>query len=147
MVLACAGLLGPISGVADEVPGAVAAGFDAYESKGGANAAIATWLADGPLARAVDTQSLVDKLRRIERICGTFRGYRTIHVAAITESTRLAFLEVDYRRCPVFSRFVAYKGSAGWVVTELTLNTKPEKVLPEFLLIGKHAPRGSLKNK
>jgi hypothetical protein len=121
------------STLADELPAPIRNGLQSY-SQEGAEQAVKMWLKKSPLERTGEVPNLVKMLNNIEHLCGEYIDYQVVKVHHFTASSRFVYLQLNYASCPIFGRFVAYEGKAGWLITQLNFNAKPEQVLPESLL-------------
>lgn len=120
--------------LSSELPSVVIKGLQRYRQDG-AEGAVSNWLHNSPLEKTGELGTLVKMLRNIEHLCGKFQGYETAGVHEFTSKSRFVYLQLNYDSCPVFGHFVAYEGKDGWVITQINFNAKPEKVLPEVMLV------------
>lgn len=116
------------------LPDRIVQGFAAYDGSDGARKAVEQWISGGPLGRIVKPDKLVQKLHKIEYICGEYQDYEVFSISPIASRTQVAYLVVNYRLCPVFARYVLYQSDDETVITEFNMRTKPEEIFPAFML-------------
>jgi hypothetical protein len=78
-------------------------------------------------------------LKEIESLYGNFSSGHLIETHSLTPRAHLVYVTLNYDRGPVFARFVAFKEVAkvkeDWIISDLSVSTKPEVILPNDLLV------------
>ena len=117
----------------DKIPDILLSGLSAYQSDG-PEAAIRNWVKGGPIDGETAVLKSSPLFNRVEQFYGPYLGYELIHVEDITPSSRLVYLQMNYEKGPLFTRFLCYEARSSWIVAgQLIFDTDPQKVLPELL--------------
>jgi len=120
------------------MPAIVLAGLSDYSFKG-ADGAIKAWTKGGILEGSKEAASQLALLKEIESLYGPFSSGHLIETHALTPRAQLVYVTLNYDRGPAFARFVAFKEVAkvreDWIISDLTVGTKPEAILPGDLLV------------
>ena len=117
-----------------ELPKILLDGFSAYKAEG-AEAALKTWLKGSPMEGEKQALSQVNALLQIESLVGKYLTYHPIHNRALTPTTQIVFLVVDYEKGPLFGVFVLYKAADGWIAFKFDFNLNPWEILPPALMV------------
>jgi hypothetical protein len=115
----------------DRIPPTVLVGLQAYKTMG-PEVAVAAWVKGGPLEGSDDANHQVNELQEMQNWYGDYRGYEFLSFHELTPRIHITYLAIDFAKGPVYVRFDTFHADAGWVVTDITLNAKPELVLPAF---------------
>jgi hypothetical protein len=114
------------------LPDVVMQGMAQY-AHAGAEAALQTWVAGGPLETEEYVQSQARGLHRIEAFFGKYQGYETIRVSEITPRIRAVYLVMNFEKGPAFCYMLCYQTQSGkWVVSDFDGSTSPRRILPEY---------------
>lgn len=119
------------------LPMIVLAGLNEYSFKG-ADGAVKSWTKGGASEGSKEAAAQFALLKEIESLYGNFSGGHLIETHALTPRAHLVYVTLNYDRGPAFVRFVAFKDMAKvkeeWIISDLTVSTKPEAILPAGLL-------------
>lgn len=119
-------------------PTIVLAGLNDYSLKG-ADGAMKSWTKGGILEGSKEAAAQLALLKEIESLYGNFSSGHLIETHALTARTHLVYVTLNYDRGPAFARFVAFKEAAkvkeDWILSDLSVSTKPEAILPADLLV------------
>ncbi|MDC4205133.1 MAG: hypothetical protein MPW14_13015 [Candidatus Manganitrophus sp.] len=119
-------------------PTIVLAGLNDYSFKG-ADGAMKSWTKGGILEGSKEAAAQLALLKEIESLYGNFSSGHLIETHALTARTHLVYVTLNYDRGPAFARFVAFKEVAkvkeDWIISDLSVSTKPEVILPNDLLV------------
>ncbi|HLG23005.1 MAG TPA: hypothetical protein VI382_09330 [Candidatus Manganitrophaceae bacterium] len=116
-----------------EVPKIIFSGLGEYGFKG-AEAVVKVWMKGSALEESVESLTYVNALKQAESIYGNFLSSSVAHVHPLTTTTLLVYLSINYEKGPLFARFLVYRAKEGWIIPEISFNTKPELILPPSLL-------------
>ncbi|MBW1982435.1 MAG: hypothetical protein JRJ12_14565 [Deltaproteobacteria bacterium] len=120
----------------DAATSIVKRGIEAY-AKGGAKAAIETWIKGSGLEGSKEALSQANILKQIEDYYGEFEGYEIVKVHQISERVHMVIFIIDYMKGPLFARFQAYRTRSGqWVATEFKFHTEAASILPKSVVYG-----------
>jgi hypothetical protein len=61
---------------------------------------------------------------------GNFRGYELIGIRAISSTSYVVYMTLDYDRGPLFAKFRVYRTGLGSILTGIVLNVDEDAVLP-----------------
>jgi len=117
-----------------EIPAIVIEGLQAYE-KEGAEAALKAWLKGSPLEGSKEVMSQVNILRAVESFYGSYKVHHLTHIGTPSKTTKFIYLIMDYEKGPIFAKFVAFKGEAGWHIVAIKFHTEADQVWPTSLLL------------
>ena len=96
---------------------------------------IKTLVKDGPMEGNVEIKTQIATLEKIELYYGKYQSYDILNIKRLSDSIRLVYLIINFEKGAVFGKLVAFKNKNKETVTSFVFHTKPEKVLPEALLI------------
>ena len=116
-----------------EIPPVVLAGLNAYRS-GGAIAAIKAWLIGSPAEGEKIALSQASSFQQVESLYGNYTGFDLIKIVTLTPKIKLIYLEMNFKKGPVFGNFCCYRAESGWIVASLNFQTEAEKVIPAKIL-------------
>ncbi len=112
-----------------ETPKIILDGLEAYTVTG-AESAITTWVAGGPMEGDPSTLSGADTFKNVEAHYGHYQGYQLIESKVVSSTAKLIYLQMNYEKGPLFTRFLCYWTGNSWIVTgRLTFNIDPTEVL------------------
>lgn len=111
------------------IPGIVMAGLTAYQNNG-LGAAFAAWLKGSPFRCTKDATAQADLLETIQARYGNYRGVEPVFTRAISPSTRVFYLVLDFDNGPVFAKFMLYGADQHWIVASFQFDTNPDVILP-----------------
>lgn len=114
------------------LPDVVARGLEGY-ARGGAEAALAAWVAGGPLQSDDFVAAQAGGLHRIENFYGKYQGYEPIRVLQIAPRLKTVYLAMYFEKGAAFCYLLCYQTKDGqWVVSDFDGSTSPRKILPEY---------------
>lgn len=114
------------------VPDVVTRGLEGY-LRGGAEAALETWVAGGPLQSDEFVAAQAAGLHRIENFYGKYQGYEPIRVLQIAPRLKTVYLAMYFEKGAAFCYLLCYQTEEGrWVVSDFDGSTSPRKILPEY---------------
>jgi hypothetical protein len=111
------------------IPGIVAAGLQAYRNNG-PEAAIAAWLKGSPIEGSKEALAQANQLREIQDFYGNYRSSDLIAAHAISPTTHIVYIVMNFDKGPLFGKFLTYRTGQGWIVASFSFNTAPDQVLP-----------------
>jgi hypothetical protein len=119
-----------------DVPSVVTDGLNAYQKSGG-KAALAAWLKGSPMENDTTTSiTMSGLLGQIETAYGKMVGFDVLQVVTVSPALQRLYILIRFEKGPVYASFDCYKGSVGWIIPIMNLNTKASEVLPANLLSG-----------
>ncbi|MEW8459677.1 MAG: hypothetical protein AB2653_05155 [Candidatus Thiodiazotropha endolucinida] len=111
-------------------------GLEAY-SKGGATAAVKSWIKDSGLEGSKEALSQANVLRQVEDSYGRYEGYEIIKDQEISDRVHMIIFAMNFNKGPMFGRFQSYRTKSGvWVATEFKFHTEAALVLPSNTVFG-----------
>lgn len=114
------------------MPDVVMRGLEAY-GRTGAEAAVAAWVAGGPLQSDEFVAAQAGGLHQIENFYGAYQDYEPIRVLQITPRLKTVYLAMHFEKGAAFCYLLCYQTSGGqWVVSDFDGSTSPRKILPEY---------------
>jgi hypothetical protein len=116
------------------LPPVVVSGLDGYKAKG-AEEAVRLWVKDSPLEGSKDAETQVSALRQIEELYGAYQWFEVVRIREITPRTMVIYLELDYERGPLFTRFTIYRSNHRWIMSYFDFNTREENIFPPFYTV------------
>jgi hypothetical protein len=131
-------LMVPLAAVAenDEATLIVKRGLEAY-AKGGAKAAIESWIKGSGLEGSKEALSQANVLRQVEDYYGEYEGYDIVKDHKISERVHMVIFTMNYKKGPLFGRFQSYRSNSGqWVATEFKFHTEAAVILPNSVVYG-----------
>ena len=117
-----------------DIPQPLADALAVYK-KGDVRQFINTLVKDGPMAGNVEIKSQIATLEKIEMYYGKYQSYDILNIKRLSDSIRLVYLIINFEKGAVFGKLVAFKNKDKETVSSFVFHTKPEKVLPEALLL------------
>lgn len=109
------------------LPPIITAGLDSYRNVG-LDQAFRAWLRNSPLHW---DPAMAKPLREAQEQYGTFESWDVIDIRALSPSTQIVYLVMNYQQGPVFAKFVVYQTEQlGWIVTNLKFSIDEDAVLP-----------------
>jgi hypothetical protein len=121
------------------VPDVVVNGFAAYQ-RGSYSEAINVWVKDSGLDINTPFKSALNKLLSDTEVADeSFVGPELIRNVALTPSSSLVYVFAKYKKGAMYMCFSCYKTAAPenkWLVTSITADSDPSKILPFNLLGG-----------
>jgi len=73
---------------------------------------------------------LIEDLQQVEKMYGNYKNYEFIKTVALSKSTNVLYIGINYDFGPLFAKFILYDIGDEWVVTKLEVNTNPETIMP-----------------
>jgi len=114
----------------------VTRGLGAY-AKGGAKAAIESWIKGSGLEGSKEALSQANVLRQVEDFYGEYEGHDIIKDHQISERVHMIIFVMNYKKGPLFGRFQSYRSNSGqWVATEFKFHTEAALILPNNVVYG-----------
>ena len=117
-----------------DIPQPLTKALAVYKAKG-VQEFIKTLVKDGPMEGNVEIKTQIATLEKIELYYGKYQSYDILNIKRLSDSIRLVYLIINFEKGAVFGKLVAFKNKNKETVTSFVFHTKPEKVLPEALLI------------
>jgi len=118
------------------MPDTVAAGFAIY-AKNGYASAIDAWSKGSSLEiDAASRNAITKSLSDAENTAGTFAGAELIKSVSLSPSSTLVYVFAKYQKGGLYLAFACSKSGGKWLVTSVTANVDPAKVLPTNILSG-----------
>ena len=87
-------------------------------------------MVNGPLEGSSESTALMDDLQQIDKLYGSYKNYELIKTVALSKSTNVVYIAINYDLGPLFAKFIIYDTGGEWVVTRLDVNTNPETIMP-----------------
>ncbi|PUB82490.1 MAG: hypothetical protein B6D78_15760 [gamma proteobacterium symbiont of Ctena orbiculata] len=131
-------LLTPLTSFAEnnDAISIVTRGLEAY-TKGGAKAAIESWIKDSGLEGSKEALAQANVLRQVEDYYGEYVGYDIVKDHQLTKRVHMIVFVMNYTKGPLFGRFQSYRSNSGkWVATEFKFHTEAVMVLPKSIVFG-----------
>jgi hypothetical protein len=120
----------------DGVPQIIADGFTAFKSGSYATATV-TWSRGSNLELDVQATTAVQAtLSKMQNLGGNYLSAELIKIVNLAPSSELVYVIVKYQRGQVFMCFTCYKPAEKWVITSITADADPAKILPTNILSG-----------
>ena len=94
---------------AGSLPPIVGSGLARYKADG-AQAAVNAWMIGSPIALTEEPQHEVHALRAIEGQFGAFQDFHVVRVVAISPTTQMIYIQLDYLNGPAFGKFLVVPG-------------------------------------
>ena len=123
-ILSTCAVAAPDSG---RLPPILRSGLTAYKADG-AQAAINAWIIGSPIAMSEQPQREVRALRRLEEQFGAYQDFHVVRVVAVSPTTEIVYLQLDYLRGPGFGKFLVYQTKDAWNVVTFAFGDDPEVV-------------------
>jgi len=118
------------------VPDIVAGGFTAYIKSGYATA-VEFWSKGSSLNLDAPTKTAINKsLSDEENIAGSFIAPEVIKIVNLSSSSILVYISGKYQRGGLYMCFACFKPVDKWLVTSITCDQNPAKILPTEILSG-----------
>lgn len=112
----------------------IKAGVDAY-IQGGPGSAFSAWTKGSVIEGSTDLGILFAGLKQIEATYGMLEGFDVILDLNISTRARFIYFVLNYARGAAYGYLEVYRlKSGGWVLTDMSINTKPSEVIPATLL-------------
>ncbi len=109
------------------VPPVITAGLEAYRNVG-IDQAFRAWLRNSPLHW---DPALAAPLHAAQEGYGTFESWDVIAARALSPTTQIVYLVLNYQDGPAFAKFVAYQTEQqGWVITNMKFSLDEDAILP-----------------
>lgn len=109
-------------------------GLSVYAEKG-PREALDAMLVGSPIEGSKEALSQANVLLQIAEFYGPYRGYSIARVVKVSDSTRFAYLVLNFERGPLFGCFVLYERPGfGWVLPQFKFHTEAQQVWPATLL-------------
>lgn len=137
-LLLCSAVLFPVfpalgqAAPSSQIPEIIVAGLNAYKASG-PEAAITAWLKGSPIEGNRDAMTQANQLRTIQDYYGNYRSFDVIATHAISPTSHIVYLVMNFDKGPVFGRFLLYRPDQQWIVASFNFNTNPYEVLPSSL--------------
>ena len=112
-----------------KLPKIVRLGLESYR-KDGLDEAMKAWVKGGVLENGPEPAQAAAMLGQAQTRYGAYRGFDLIRVQAVSSSTELVYLTLDYDRGPVFAKFVVYRTQIGTVLTDFAFAMDEAAVIP-----------------
>ncbi len=112
---------------AGSLPPIVGSGLARYKADG-AQAAVTAWRIGSPIALTDEPQHEVHALRAIEGQFGAFQDFHVVRVVAISPTTQMIYIQLDYLNGPAFGKFLSYQAREKWNIVSFNFGTDPEVV-------------------
>ncbi|HTI69134.1 MAG TPA: hypothetical protein VMF06_04175 [Candidatus Limnocylindria bacterium] len=112
-----------------EVPAVIRNGLTVWTKKG-ATYAFDVWQKGGLLEDDRKPQVLFNYFHRLDRALGNYRSCELIDIKAISPSSEIVYLSMNFDRAAVYSRFLLYRTDKAWVIQNMDFSPKPEAIMP-----------------
>ncbi len=112
----------------------VGLGIADYDRKG-AESAMNRWVEDGPLEGTDIASQHVDFLKNFESEFGSFRRGDIVQRSLVGNSVQLFYLVLAYERKPLFARFIVFKTTNRWIITEIRFDPEIDTIFHENLML------------
>ncbi|HTB64105.1 MAG TPA: hypothetical protein VK737_11025 [Opitutales bacterium] len=120
----------------DGVPQIIADGFNSFKT-GSYATAVVTWSRGSNLELDVQaTTGVQNTLSHMQNVGGSYVGPELIKIVSLSTSTELVYVDVKYQRGMVFMCFTCMKPADKWLITSITADADPTKILPTNILSG-----------
>jgi len=103
--------------------------------KDGIQGFITALVRGSPLEGLQEMSMQVSILKKIEQHYGAYQSYDILHINKLSDSTRLIYFLLNYRKGPVFGKLTAFTDGDRETITSFEFHTKAEKIFPEALLV------------
>ncbi|MGO8705477.1 MAG: hypothetical protein ACLQVA_16830 [Candidatus Brocadiia bacterium] len=123
-VLATCAMAAPDAG---SLPPIIRSGLAKYKADG-AQAAVNAWMIGSPIALTEEPQHEVHALRAFEGQFGAYQDFHVVRIVAISPTTQMIYLQLDYANGPAFGKFLAYQARESWNVVSFGFGADPEVV-------------------
>jgi hypothetical protein len=130
IALLLAGVLSTCAAAAPDVGNLapiVRSGLTAYKADG-AQAAVTAWMVGSPIALGEKPQREVQALQRFETLFGAYQDFHLVRIVAISPTTQMVYVQLDYLKGPAFGKFLVYQAKGTWSVVNFGFGTDPESV-------------------
>lgn len=117
------------------LPGIIKDGFKSWAAHD-ASYAIDIWKKGGLLENDNKTLTLTRYFGQMYRALGNFKSYETIQSRAISQSSTIFYVAVNFDNAVVYARFLVYRASNGSVVQNMDFSPKPEALMPWLSFAG-----------
>jgi len=112
---------------ASRLPPIVRSGLAQYKADG-AQAGINAWMVGSPIALSEQPQREVGALRRFESLFGAYQDFHVVRIVAISPTTQMIYLQLDYLNGPAFGKFLVYQARETWNIVSFDFGADPEVV-------------------
>jgi len=112
----------------------ISLGIADYDRKG-AESAMNRWVENGPLEGSEITSQNLDFLNNFESKFGGFQKGEIIQRSLMGNSVQLFYVVLAYERKPLFARFIVFKATNRWIVTEMRFDAEIDTVFHENLML------------
>ena len=135
-LVVCALLLSPAqaSVKTTDIPGQLINALTVYK-KDNIRGFITALVRGSPLEGHQEMSMQVLVLEKIEKHYGAYQSYDILHINKLSDSTRLIYFLLNYKKGPVFGKLTAFKDGERETITAFEFHTKAEKIFPDALLI------------
>jgi hypothetical protein len=140
LILTCAGLgslarleAGDANTAPPAIPAIIQAGFAEW-ARGGAAASLELWKKGGLMETDRKVLAEANYFKRLDGVLGGFKGFDTVQSQAISASSEVVYLAINFQRAVVYARFLLYRTEQDWVVQNMDFNAKPEALIPWLAL-------------
>ena len=105
----------------------VRSGLAVYKADG-AQSAITAWMVGSPIALSEKPQREVQALQRFEGLFGAYRDFHLVRIVAISPTTQMVYVQLDYLKGPAFGKFLVFQTKEAWNIVNFSFGTDPEVV-------------------
>jgi len=123
-VLATCAMAAPDAG---SLPPIIRSGLAKYKADG-AQAAVNAWMIGSPIALTEEPQHEVHALRAFEGQFGAYQDFHVVRIVAISPTTQMIYLQLDYLNGPAFGKFLVYQARETWNIVSFDFGADPEVV-------------------
>lgn len=121
------------------LPALIEAGFQAWTKGGGIDAILMTWERGGLLEGSNKAAVQARYFRSLMPALGNYKSHELIHSKAISRTSQVVYLSINFERGIVYGRFLVYRTDKDWVVQNMDFSERPEAIMPWLAFEGERA--------
>jgi hypothetical protein len=111
---------------AGRLPAIIRGGFTTYKADG-AQAAVNAWMVGSPIAMGEQPDREVRSLHQFENRFGAYQDFHVVRIVALSPTTQMIYVQLDYANGPAFGKFLAYQARENvWNVINFSFGADPE---------------------